>query len=137
MALELLVVQIHQIYLHVLDVFCRETVLTVEELNDLVFRCSHCAVVFNHDIFQGLNKTTLNITGLCGLNGSIDESLATSHSVEEEFLGSQTCQVAVLDETFTRWAVVVLAKVGQGSLAETEGYTLALYVLLTHTSHDL
>ena len=137
MCLQLLVVHGHEVDLHVLDVLSREAVLAVEELHHLVLRSAHSPIILDHHVLESLDQSALDVAGLSSLDSRIDQSLATAHGVEEKFLWCQAGQVAVLDETFAGWAVVVLAEVRQRALTEAEGDTLTFYVLLTNASHDL
>jgi hypothetical protein len=57
--------------------------------------------------------------------------------VEEEFMRREPTKVRVLDEAARLWAEVVLVEVGQRSVAEAEGDTLALDGLLADTDGHL
>ena len=86
----------------------------------------------------GKEKSPLAIlTGFSRLDGGIDETLTTSHGVEEELRWGESGEVGVLDEAARFRAVVVLDEVRQGSLPETERNSLTLDVLLTDASNDL
>ena len=69
------------------------TVFTICELNDIVGRVPYSSVIADSHIFQGLNESALNITCFCGLHSSVDKTLATSHCVEEKFMGRQATKI--------------------------------------------
>lgn len=133
----LVVVHVDQSDLQVLHILTSHTVLTVQELDYLTLACAHSTIVVYHDIFESFNESSLNIASLCSLDSSIDQSFATSHSVEEEFLRSEPDEIAVFDETLALRAEVVLGEMWKGTLVEAEGDSLTLDVLLSHTGHDL
>lgn len=137
MSLELFIIIVHEVDLHVLDVLSCEAIFSVEELDNLILGGSHCAIILNHHILKCLDKPALDVAGFGSLDCSIDETLTASHGVEEELLRSEASQIAVFDEALTGWTKIVLAEVRQSPLAETEGNTLTLNILLPHTSHNL
>ena len=70
-----------------------------------VFRIEHNHTVADHvllpvDLYglQVLQQLTLDVTGLCGLNGRIDNALTPRRSVEEELERVQPGEERVLDE---------------------------------------
>ena len=112
-------------------------VLPVPQLYQVTIRVPNGPVVVHHEPFHGLDQTTLDVPRLGGLDGRIDETLATAHGVEVELVRSETGQVGVLHEAFALGTVVVLDKVRQGAVTEAEWDSLPLNVLLTNTGNDL
>ncbi len=55
MVLQLIIIVIHELDLHVLNVLSGKPILSVEELYHLFLRCAYCPIVLNHHILQGLN----------------------------------------------------------------------------------
>jgi len=105
-----LVVRFHDWNILEFDMACVEAILAVAQLHELADRVSHRAVVVhlskngssrvgcNHKRLHGLDETTLNVSGLSSLDGSVDETLATTHRVEEELGGREAGEVRILDE---------------------------------------
>lgn len=133
----LLVVHLKEVDPQVLDVLACHAVLPIEELDDLLSGGAHCAVVLDHYVLHGFDQAALDVACLSGLDSSINESLSTSHSVEEELLRGEPIQVAVLYEALALRAIVILGEVRESSLVEAEGDSLALDVLLAYASHNL
>jgi len=106
-------------------------------LDHLVPACSHRGIIFNLDVLQALDQSSLDVASLGSLNCGIDETLSTSHCMEVEFLRCQPQHIIVGDESFTIWTEIILGKVRQCSPVEPKWDTLTLYVLLTDTCHDL
>jgi len=52
---------------------------------------------------EALHETTLHVTSLSGLDGGIDETLATGHGVEEELARHQTSEEGVGHESLNRY----------------------------------
>ncbi|KAK0348308.1 hypothetical protein LTR02_018361, partial [Friedmanniomyces endolithicus] len=67
-----------------------QTVLAVDELQNIAERVADGAVVFDHDFFERLDKPALDVSSFGCLDGGIDETFTTSHGVEEELLRRQT-----------------------------------------------
>ena len=86
-------------------------VLTVQELNDLAAGGTKGTIVARHNGLHGFHQTTLDVTGLGRLTGSIDKTFTTTHGVEEKFLWTQTAQVRVFNESSTLGTKIVLGKV--------------------------
>ena len=112
-------------------------VLPVPQLYQVTIRVPNGPVVVHHEPFHGLDQTTLDVPRLGGLDGRVDETLATAHGVEVELVRSETGQVGVLHEAFALGTVVVLDEVRQGAVTEAEWDSLPLNVLLTNTGNDL
>ena len=117
--------------------FAGHSVLSVQELNNDLTAGSYSTIVLNHHILEGLHQSARNVASIGRLNRSINKTFTTAHSVEIEFRGRKTSQVAVTDETFGLSTVIILGKVRQRALVETESDTLTLDVLLTTTRHNL
>lgn len=137
MTFKLIIIIIHQVDFHVLNVLCRKAIFSVQELDNLFLRSTHSTIILNHDIFKSLYKSPLNISSLSSLDSSIDQTLTTSHGVEEKLLRCETCEIAILDEALASGTEIILAEMRKSSLTETERNTLTLNILLTDASHDL
>ena len=135
--LELLVGDLVERHALELDHLAGEAVLAVAQLDEVVHRVAHRAVVLDHDALHGLDEATLDVASLGGLHGRVDETFTTAHGVEEELAGCEADEVGVLDETFGLRRVVVLDEVRQGAMLEAEGYALALDVLLADAGDHL
>jgi len=105
---ESVVVHLFQLDLEILDILACHAIFAVEELNHLLLRSAHGAVILDHHVLQGLDQTALYVARLGSLDGCIDETLTTTHGVEEELLRRESAQVAVLNEALALWAEVVL-----------------------------
>lgn len=66
------------------------SILSIQELNDITIRIPDCRVVSNFQILHRLDQSTLDITSLGSLDGSINQTLSTSHGVEPELLRCQS-----------------------------------------------
>ena len=77
----------------VLNVGTVETILSVDELDDISEGVSHSAIIFDHDFLKSLDQLTLDVTGFGSLDSSIDQTFTTSHGVEEELGRSQATEV--------------------------------------------
>jgi hypothetical protein len=66
------------------------SVLSVQELNDITIRIPDCPIIPNLQILHRLDQPPLDITSLSSLDGSINQTLSTSHSVEPELLRRQS-----------------------------------------------
>ena len=119
------------------DPYSIHAIFTVKKLNNLSSRSTEGTIVSRHDGFHRLNKTTLNVTSLGSLTCSIDQTFATSHGVEKEFLGTQATKVRVFDKASTFGAKIVLGKVRERSATKAVRNTLTLNVLLSHTRNNL
>ena len=111
MTFKLFVIIIHQVDFHVLNVFSSEAILSVQELDNLFLRCAHSTIILDHDIFKSFDKSPLNISSLSSLDSGIDQTLTTSHGVEEELLRCETSEVAILDEALASGTEIILAEV--------------------------
>jgi hypothetical protein len=49
---------------------------------------AHSVVVVDHEVLERLHEAALDVAGVCRLHGGINETLATTHRVEEEFWAS-------------------------------------------------
>ena len=76
-------------------------------------------------------------TSLGGLDGSINESLTSSHSVEIELIRCQSGEIRVLHESLTLWSVVVFDEVRQCAVTKPERDSFPLHILLAHTGNNL
>lgn len=76
-------------------------------------------------------------TRLGCFHGRIDQTLSTSHGVEEELCGRQTGEVRVLHEPPAFGTVVVLDEVRKSAVLEPERDSFTFNVLLTHHSNNL
>eukprot|EP00976_Prorocentrum_cordatum_P043526 880643-Prorocentrum_minimum.AAC.10 len=83
------------------------------------------------------SRADLDVARLGGLDGGIDETLASAHGVEEELLRGEPAQVRVLDKPAGLRAEVVLGEVREGAVDKAKGDALALHVLLPHTGNHL
>mmetsp|Transcript_1170 Transcript_1170/g.2675 ORF Transcript_1170/g.2675 Transcript_1170/m.2675 type:complete len:206 (-) Transcript_1170:515-1132(-) len=84
------------------------TIFSVQKLNNLSPRSSNSTVVSSHDCFHRFHQTALNITGLCCFTGGIDQTLSTTHCVEEKFLRSQSTKVTIFNESTRLGSQIVL-----------------------------
>ena len=86
-------------------------IFSIEELDNYFTAGTHSAIIFDHDVFEGLHETTRDITCISRLYSRINQTFATSHSVEIEFRWGQARQIAVCDETLRICTVVILGEV--------------------------
>jgi hypothetical protein len=139
-------------------------VLSVDELEDVAARVSDGSVVLDLDVLERLDETTLDVSRLGRLDGGINETLSTSHGVEEELGRRETSEVRVLDEASGFGPVIVFrkmrlqgrkerkesasvwcgrgggskeSKTNESTMAETKGDSLSLDDLLTDDSGHL
>ena len=112
-------------------------VLAIEELDHFSECVSDGPIISNHEVLHGLHEPPLDVPSGGRLNGRVDETLATTHGVEEEFLGRKPPQIGIFNESSTLGTKVVLGEVGQRALVEAERNTLAFNILLTDTSNHL
>lgn len=78
-----------------------------------------------------------NRTSLSCLYGCIDQTLSSSHSVEEELCRCQAGQIRVLHKASALGTVVIFDEMWQRAVFEAEGDSFTLHVLLSHHSNDL
>lgn len=135
--LQLSIAEAGQVNRDLFEMLSSHAVLTVEELDEDFATRAHRAVIFYHDVFESFHESTRDISCISRLDSRINETFTASHSVEVEFRGSQSGQVAVGDEAFRLGAIVVLGEVGQGALVEAKSDSLSFNVLLAATSHNL
>lgn len=88
----------------------------------------HSSVVVN---------TKPDITGFGGLYSGIDQTFATSHSVEVELGRRHFGKVQILIQASRFGTVIILDGMRKGALAEAERNPLTIDVLLTHPSNNL
>ena len=74
----------------------RLSTFTASNLFDLV---TNGAVVLDHHRLHGLDESTLDVTSFGRFHGSINQTLATAHSVEVELGRRKTGKVRVLHKT--------------------------------------
>jgi len=132
-----LVVHLQKGDCHILNILGSHSIFTVNELDDLISRCSDRAVILDLDIFQSFNKSSLDISCFGCLACCINASFSSSHSMKVEFLRCQSMHIVVLDKAFTLRTVVIFWKMGERSSVETKSNSFAVDILLTHTSHNL
>ena len=89
---KLLVVQAELVDVLLLDNTIH-TILAIYKLDKIAEGFMNSSVIANHDVFQCLNQTSLDIPSLSCFHGSIDKNFATSHSMEEELLWCQAMQI--------------------------------------------
>ena len=121
----------------ILNVLSLKTILAVDELNEVVARGPHGAVVLDLDVLESLDQTPLDVARVRRLDSRVDEALSSSHSVEVELLRGEAGDVAAGDEALAVGAEVVLAEMRERSPVEPERNSLSVDVLLPDTSHDL
>ena len=114
-----------------------QTVLAVTQLDELAHAVPHRPVIVDHAGLHGFDQPTLDVARLGRLDGRINQTLTTAHSVEVELGGRQAGQIRVLDEATRLRTVVVLDEVRQSSLPEAERNTFTLDVLLADASDNL
>ena len=68
-------------------------ILAVQELQHLAPSVANGTVVLDHDVLHRLDQPSLDVARLSSLDGSVDQSLAATHGVEEELLRRQPAQV--------------------------------------------
>lgn len=93
--------------------------------------------LLDDEVLHGLDEPALDVSRAGGLDSCINQPLSTSHGMEEQLLGRQTNEVAILHKSSGLWPQVILGKVRQGTAAETKRYALAFHILLAHTCHHL
>ncbi|KAH3683661.1 hypothetical protein WICPIJ_005345 [Wickerhamomyces pijperi] len=57
-----------------------KTIFTVNELDNVTKRVSGSTIIMDHDVFQGLNQTTLDITSLGSLDGMWQSTISETES---------------------------------------------------------
>ena len=75
-----------------------KSIIPVRELDDFIFVVAHSHIVFHLQIFQAFDQAALDITRLWGLDGRINNTDTTTHSVEEEFRRGQARDKGVFDK---------------------------------------
>ena len=121
----------------VLNMSTVETIFSVDELNNIPQRVTNSAIILDHDFLQGFDQFTLDVTCFSSLHSGINKTLTTSHGVEEELCGRQATQIRVLDKPTGFWRVIILGKVRQCTVFETEWNTLSFDRLLSHDRSHL
>ncbi|KAI6769816.1 hypothetical protein HG530_004445 [Fusarium avenaceum] len=101
-----------------------ETILTVQELNNITQRISNRSIVARRKIFQSLDQSSLNVTCFGSLDRSINETFSASHGVEEELARGKTTKVRVLNETTSFGEGLKL--VGSGHRCQASDFSLLL-----------
>src|SRR5271170_7447813 len=114
-----------------------QTVFAVRELYQVAQTISNGPIVLYHDIFQSFNESSLDVSRLSGFHSGINQTLPSSHGVEEKLLRRQTSKIRVFNKTTTFRTVVVFGKMRQCSIFETEWNTFAFDHLLTDASRHL
>lgn len=84
---------------------------------------SYRFVVVDHDVFESLHQTALDITGLGGLHSSIDETFTISYMVEEGLMRCQAAKIRVLDESRTSLTEIVFREARKRAMTKTKRYT--------------
>ncbi|KAH3683395.1 hypothetical protein WICPIJ_005614 [Wickerhamomyces pijperi] len=74
-------------------------ITTVQELDQRTIRVSNRIIIRDMHTFQLLGQTTLQVTGSRSLDGSINQTFTTSHTMEVVFLWSDTGVETLLDVT--------------------------------------
>ncbi len=69
-----------------LDECAIHPILSISELYNITEGIADGSIVTDGYIFESLDKTSLNVTGLSSLNGRINETFTASHRVKEELL---------------------------------------------------
>lgn len=77
------------------------------------------------------------LTSLSRLYSRINQTLSSSHGVEEELCRSQAGEIRVLHKASALGTVVVLDEMWQCAVFEAEGDSFTLHVLLPHHSNNL
>jgi hypothetical protein len=99
----------HQLPLHVdrlifdFHVNGVESIGAIGEFDHLANRIPHGAIVVDHQVFEALNQSSLEVASFGGLDRRIDQTFTTSHRVKEEFGWCKTRVETVLNETTRRW----------------------------------
>ena len=96
---------------NLLEMLRHHAIFSVQEVDQHFARCSHSAIIFDHEIFQRLDQTSLDIACVCSFDSRIDQSFAPAHRVEVKLGRSQASQVRTRHETFRFRSVIVLGKV--------------------------
>lgn len=114
-----------------------QSVITVPELDYTTNCIPDRRVVMGHKVFQRLHKPSLHVTGLCCLDGSIDQTFTTRDSVEQE-LGRRESRVeAITNKALGRWFSGLLWEMRERAVLETIRDTVTSDDLLADTSNHL
>ena len=114
-----------------------DAIFAVGELDDFSHIVADGAIIFYLQVFQTLDQTTLDISSLRRLDGSVDETHTTTHRVEEELGRSQAGNVRVFDKSTRAWRIVIFAEMRQCTVIESIGHTLAVDTLLSDARNHL
>ena len=120
-----------------LEQLAAHAVLAVQQLDHLAVAIAHRAVVPKANPFHRLDKPTLDVASLGGFDGRVDQTLATTHSMEVELSRGEAVQIRVEDEAAGLRAIVVLVEVRERTELEPKLDALALDVLLPNAGDDL
>ena len=90
-----------------------KAIITIRKLNDSFIARPNCVVVLHYEVFQSLHQPALHVACLGSFDGCVDESLATTNGMEEEFCGRESVVKAVLDKTLGCRVLGVRLKVRQ------------------------
>lgn len=101
-------------------------ILTIQKLYNTAITIPDCMIILYFQTLQMFHQASLKITTSWSLDCSINETLSASHAVEEELLGSQSCQEPVADEAGCTWVGVVGDEGGKGLARDHHGYSPAL-----------
>lgn len=121
----------------VLNVLCSNAVFSIDKLNNISLWISNSFVIGDNDILQGLNKSSLYVSCLRGLDSCIYDTFSATHSMEVELLWCQTLVITIGNKASTFWTKIILQKARQGSVIESKGHSLTLNILLTNKTWDL
>src|SRR5258708_2843322 len=69
-----------------LDECAIHPILSISELYNITEGITDGAIVTDGYVFESLDKTSLNVTGLSSLNGCINETFTAGHCMKEELL---------------------------------------------------
>ena len=84
------------------------TVLSVDELKNLVPRGPHGLIILHLHILKCLDKTSLDVSSFCSFTSCIDNTLSTTHGMEVKFLWRESVEEVVGYETFAIRAIIIL-----------------------------
>src|SRR5947207_3775852 len=110
-----------------LNVLTIKSVLSVTKLNNISERGSNRPIIFCHHILERFHKSALNVSGFCGLDGSINQTLSTSHCMEKELRWREPSKIRVFYKTTTFRAVIIFCVMWQCLVLESKGYSLSFH----------
>eukprot|EP00760_Papus_ankaliazontas_P034619 PhM_4_TR7299/c0_g1_i1/m.686 len=114
-----------------------EAVLAVAELDDATRGVRDSVVILHDKVLKALHDLSGEVPCVGGLHSGIDETLATTHGVEEELRRRETRVETVLNEAARNGLASATGEVGRRALDETVANALSGHSLLSDARDHL